>query len=174
MGDLRARRIFFSLVLGAAVLIGALEVALARSGNPIARLSAPWMTPLEDMDCALARADFAAAATARHRAHLAALGSRSWEGFLAVGDAALRLGDASGDRRAMEPEARRAYLSALTHARAQRSLDGVLHATEAFARLGDRDMVERGIRVARDLAGTDDDAQARVATLAGLWIGDLL
>ncbi len=173
MADLRARRIFFSLVLGAAVLIGALEVALARSGNPIARLSAPWMTPLEDMDCALARADFAAA-TARHRAHLAALGSRSWEGFLAVGDAALRLGDASGDRRAMEPEARRAYLSALTHARAQRSLDGVLHATEAFARLGDRDMVEQGIRVARDLAGTDDDAQARVATLAGLWIGDLL
>src|SRR5260370_21960452 len=72
MGDLRARRIFFSLVLGAAVLIGALEVALARSGNPIARPSAPWMTPLEDMDCALAGADFAAAAAARHRAPLAA------------------------------------------------------------------------------------------------------
>ena len=34
--------------------------------------------------------------------------------------------------------------------------------------------LEQGIRVARDLAGTDDDAQARVATLAGRWIGDLL
>ena len=132
------------------------------------------MAPIQDMDAALTRADRVSAATARHRANLAALGSRSWEGFLAVGDAALRLGDAAGERRAMEPEARRAYLSALAYARAQRSLDGVLRATEAFARLGDRDMVEQGIRMARDLAGADDDAQARVATLAGLWIGELL
>ena len=91
-----------------------------------------------------------------------------------MGDAALRLGDASGDRRAMEPEARRAYLSALTHARARRSLDGVLRATEAFAHLGDRDMVEQGIHIARDLAGSDGDAQARVATLIGLWTGESL
>jgi hypothetical protein len=174
MGDLRARRIFFALVLGGAALLGALEVALARASNYIMRPSAPWVTPLQDMDAALARADLAAAAAARHRAHLAALGSRSWEGFLAVGDAALRIGDAAGDRRAMEPAARRAYLRALTYARAQRSLDGVLQATESFARLGDRDTVEQGIRMARDLAGTDDDAQARVATQAGLWIGDLL
>jgi hypothetical protein len=74
----------------------------------------------------------------------------------------------------MEPEARRAYLAALTYARAQRSLEGVLRATESFARLGDRDMVVQGIRVARDLAGEDDDAQARIAALEGLWIGDLL
>jgi hypothetical protein len=174
MGDLRARRIFFALVLGGAALLGALEVALARASNYIMRPSAPWVTPLQDMDAALAQADLAAAAAARHRAHLAALGSRSWEGFLAVGDAALRIGDAAGDRRAMEPAARRAYLRALTYARAQRSLDGVLQATESFARLGDRDTVEQGIRMARDLAGTDDDAQARVATQAGLWIGDLL
>ncbi len=151
-----------------------LEVALARSGNPVARLRAPWMTPLEDMDCALARADFAAAATARHRAHLAALGSRSWEGFLEVGDAALRLGDATGNRRAMEPEARRAYLAALTYARAQRSREGVLRATESFVRLGDRDMVVQGLRMARVLAGKDDEAQARIAALEELWIGDSL
>ena len=174
MGDERARRIFFSLVLTAAALLAALEVTLARASNPIAKQTAPWVLPLQDMHSALERADFASAATARHKAHLAALGSRSWEGFLAVGDAALRLGDASGDRRAIEPEARRAYLSALTHARAQRSLDGVLRATESFARLGERDMVEQGIRIARDLAGTDGDAQERVATLAGLWFGELL
>jgi hypothetical protein len=174
MGDLRARRVFFSLVIGAAALLGALEIGLARASNPIAKPSAPWVAPLEDMDSALARGDMASAATARHRAHLAALGSRSWEGFLAVGDAALRLHDAADDRRTMDPEARRAYLSALTHARAQRSLDGVLCATEAFARLGDRDTVEQGIRIAREIAGTDDDAQARVATLSGLWIGDWL
>jgi predicted dinucleotide-binding enzyme len=35
-------------------------------------------------------------------------------------------------------------------------------------------MVEQGIRVARVLAGNDGDAQARVATLVGLWTGELL
>jgi hypothetical protein len=174
MSDLRTRRIFLALVLGAAALLGALEVALARAGNPSVRPSAPWAAPLEEMDSALARADLSSAVTARHRAHLAALGSRTWEGFLEVGDAALRLGDATGNRRAMEPEARRAYLAALTYARAQRSLEGVLRATESFARLGDRDMVVQGIRLARVLAGKDDDAQARIAALEGLWIGDLL
>jgi hypothetical protein len=174
MGDDRARRIFLSLVLTAAALLAALEVTLARAGGPAAKATAPWVTPLQDMNSALERGDLVMAATARHKAHLAAFGNRNWEGFLAVGDAALRLGDASGDRRAMEPEARRAYLSALTHARARRSLDGVLRATEAFAHLGDRDMVEQGIRIARDLAGSDGDAQARVATLIGLWTGESL
>ena len=174
MGDERTRRIFLSLVLIAAALLAALEVTLARAGGPTAKVTAPWVTALQDMDSALERGDLASAATTRHKAHLAAMGNRSWEGFLAVGDAALRLGDASGDRRAMEPEARRAYLSALTQARAQRSLDGVLRASEAFARLGDRDMVEQGIRVARVLAGNDGDAQARVATLVGLWTGESL
>lgn len=174
MSDLRTRHIFFALILGAAALLGALEVALARGGNPSVRPSAPWVAPLEDMDSALARADLASAVTARYRAYLAALGCRRWEGFLEVGDASLRLGDAKGNRRAMEPEARRAYVAALTYARAQRSLDGVLRATESFARLGDRDMVVLGIRVARGLAGKDDEAQARIAALEGLWIGDLL
>lgn len=170
----RVRRVFLYLVLGAVALLAALEVTLARAGGPAAQPDAPWLTPLGDMDRALASGDLASAATARHKAHLAALGSRSWEGFLAVGDAALRLGDDSGDRRAMEPEARRAYVSALSQARAQRSLDGVLRATESFARLGDRDVVERGLRLAHDLAGSDREAQARVAALAGLWIGELL
>jgi len=174
MSDLRTRRIFLVMVLGAAALLGALEVALARAGNPSVRPSAPWVAPLEEMDSALGRADLSSALTAGHRAHLAALGSRNWEGFLEVGDAALRLGDATGTRRAMEREARRAYLAALTYARAQRSLEGVLRATESFARLGDRDMVMQGIRVARVLAGKDDNAQARIAALEGLWIGDLL
>ena len=169
----RVRRVFLFLVLGAAALLAALEVTLARAGGPPAKPDAPWLAPLGDMDRALASGDLVSATTSRHRANLAALGNRSWEGFLAVGDAALRLGVASGDRRAMELEARRAYLSALSRARAQRSLDGVLRATESFAHLGDRDVVERGLRIAHDLAGSDGDAQARVATLAGLWIGDL-
>jgi len=170
----RVRRVFFSLVLGAAALLAALEMTLARASGPAATAAAPWLSPLGDVERGLASGDLPAARTARHRAHLAALGSGSWEGFLAVGDAALRLGDASGDRGAMEAEARRAYLSALSRARAQRSLDGVLRATESFARLSDRDNLELGIRLARDLAGSDRDAQARIAALAGHWFGGSL
>ena len=170
----RVQRTFLLLVFGIAGLLAALEVTLAPAGGPWAKPDASWAIPLEEMDRALGSGNLGAAATSRHRAHLVALGSRSWEGFLAVGDAALRLGDASGDRRSMEPEARRAFLSALMHARAQRSFDGVLRATESLARLGDRDLVEQGIRTARDLAGNDGEAQARIATLTGLLIGELL
>ena len=170
----RVRRVVLFLVLGAVALLAALEMTLARAGGSAATPDAPWLAPLGDMDRALASGDLVSATTSRHKANLAALGSRRWEGFLAVGDAALRLGDALGDRRAMEPEARRAYLAALSHARAQRSLDGVLSAAESFVRLGDRARVEQGISIARDLAGSDGDAQARVAALAELWIGELL
>jgi len=170
----RGRRILMTLILGVAALLAALEVTLARGSDRTLGPSAPRLAPLEDKDRALAEGDLVSAATARHRAHLAALGSRSWEGFLAVGDAALRLGDASGDRARMKPEARRAYLAALMRARSERSLDGVLRATESFAVIGDREMVEQGIRIARDVAGRDDLAQERIATLAGIWIDELL
>jgi len=168
------RRVLLTFVLGVAALLAALEVTLARGTDPAMKPEAPWLAPLGDMDRALANGDLGAAVAARHRAHLAALGSRRWEGFVAVGDAALRLGDASGDPRPMTREARRAYLSALMHARSQGSLEGVLRATGAFARLGDRDMVEQGIRIAQDIARGDDAAQKRIATLAGIWIDELL
>ena len=45
-------------------------------------------------------------------------------------------------------------------------LDGVLLATEAFGRLGDRDVVDTAIHIARDLAGPDPEAQARVRLVA--------
>jgi hypothetical protein len=45
-------------------------------------------------------------------------------------------------------------------------LDGVLQATEAFARLGDRDVVAQGLSIAIDLAGSDPAAQARVRGVA--------
>lgn len=169
MGAKTVRRIFFYLALGAVALLAALQVTLARAGDPAARQEAPWLSPLRDMDEALARGDLAVATAARHKAHLAALANRRWEGFFAVGDATFRLGEATQNRRAMEAAARRAYLSALFRARNARSLDGVLQVTEVFARLGDRDVVLQGIRVARDLAGRDETAQDRVRASAQRW-----
>jgi len=132
---------------------------------------AAWISPLRDMDDALAHGDFSTATTARHKAGLAALASPSWEGFLAVGDGALRLGEARGTRSGMEPEARRAYLSAMLRARHAHSLEGTLRVTDAFARLGDRDMVEQGVRIARELAERDDKAMDRVDEFVQHWAG---
>jgi hypothetical protein len=170
----RAQRIFIYVVLGAATLLAALEVTAARGGASAPKADTqwadtPWMSPLRDMDDAIARGDLTAAETARHQAYRAAIASRRWEGFLAAGDAILRLGEAAQSRGTAEPEARRLYLSALFRAPGQQSLDGVLLATEAFARLGDRDVVEKGLHLARDLAGSDPEAQARVRMVADRW-----
>lgn len=167
----RAQRIFIYVVLGAATLLAALEVTAVRGGASAPKADTewadtPWMSPLRDMDDAIARGDLTAAETARRQAYRAAIASRRWEGFLATGDAILRLGEAAQSRGTAEPEARRLYLSALFRAPGQQSLDGVLLATEAFARLGDRDVVEKGLHLARDLAGSDPEAQARVRMAA--------
>jgi len=164
------RRIVLYLLLAVAAVLAALEMTLARVADPSTKQEAPWISPLRDMD-ALAHGDFSTATTARHKAGLAALASPSWEGFLAVGDGALRLGEARGTRSEMEPEARRAYLSAMLRARHAHSLEGTLRVTDAFARLGDRDMVEQGVRIARELAERDDKAMDRVDEFVQHWAG---
>lgn len=177
----RAQRVFIFVVLVAATLLAALEVTVARGSGSAPKADTrwadtrwadtrgadtPWMPSLRDMDDAIARGDLTSAETARHQAYRAAVASRRWEGFLASGDAILRLGEAAQSRGTAEPEARRLYLSALFRAHGQQSLDGVLLATEAFVRLGDRDVVERGLDIARDLAGSDPEALARVRLVA--------
>jgi hypothetical protein len=155
-------RAFIYAVLVVATLLAALEVTVARGSASAPKADTPSTSPLRDIEQATARGDVASAVTARNEAYRAAIASRRWEGFLAAGDAILRLGDMTQSRSTAEPEARRLYLSALFRARGQQSLDGVLLATEAFGRLGDRDVVEHGLRMARDLAGSDPEAQARV------------
>ena len=166
MGTTRAQRLFIFVGLAAATLAVAREVTAARGGDPAPRRGTPWLAPLGKMDQAMERGDLSAADMARHEAYRAAIANRRWEALLDVGDAALRIGEATRSRQALEPEARRLYLSALFRARAERSLDGVLRATESFARLGDRDVVEQGIHIARGLAGSDPEALARVRSLA--------
>src|SRR5262249_3193013 len=55
--------------------------------------------------------------------------------------------------------ARETYWIAFFRARQQRSLNGVLHAAEAFAMLGDRSTVEQCMRVAEGLAARAGDAE---------------
>ena len=149
------------------LLLGASAAALAYAGASEQPSSPSWAASIRAMDEALARGDMGAALRARQAAHRAALGSRGWEGLAAVGDASLRLGNASGLRPAMEPEARRAYLLALSRAWQQGSADGVLHATLGFLTLGDRDVARRGLAIADGLAARsqDQDALERVRAL---------
>ena len=162
----RARGAFISVIFAAATLLAVLEVTAERGADPSPKSDTSWVSFLHEMDQAIARGDVMSAAVANRGTYRAAIASRSWEGFLAAGDAVLRLGDATHSRGAAEPDARRLYLAALFRARSQSSLDGVLRTTEAFARLGDHEVVAQGLSIARDLAGSDPDAQARVRMVA--------
>jgi hypothetical protein len=107
-----------------------------------------WTAHLTEMNGALARGDGTAVSAAWREAYVAAHVSRGWTGMIAVGDAAMRAGQAMGAPQVFAPRARRAYLTALLRARRNASAEGVLAAGAAFGRLGDRDAE----RLARDEA----------------------
>jgi hypothetical protein len=157
-----------SVVIGGAAVVMTLAVmGFAGPSAMLARPEASWVARLEAVDGALARHDVSAAVRARQEAYTAALGSGRWEGMVAVGDATLRIGDASATRKAAEAQARQAYLTALFRARDQHSVEGVLRTAEAFAALGDRDVVAQSLSMARTLAVAQGDhaAQERIEVL---------
>jgi hypothetical protein len=69
----------------------------------------------------------------------------------AVGDAALRVADAAGQRSAGASRARDLYMAALIRARAERSAEGVLLLADAFDALGDREVAEQCLIIAEGL-----------------------
>jgi hypothetical protein len=97
-----------------------------------------------------------------HDAYGAALESGSWESMIAVGDAFMNIGRASGTPRGARMNAREAYLTALIRARRDHSVDGALRSAEAFRQLGDRAVVEQSLHIAGQLAAGDEQAQAKV------------
>ena len=167
-----ARGAFISVVLAAATLLAVLEVTAERGVDPPLSSDTSLASSLREMEEAIARGAVMAAAKAREETYRAAVTSRTWEDYLAAGDAVLHLGDLTQSRGAAEPDARRLYLCALFRARSQYSLEGVLQATEAFARLGDRRVVAQGLSIAGDLAGSDPAAQARVHMVANGSTGE--
>ena len=128
---------------------------------------APWTAHIRRMDDALANGDVSLAIRAWQQAYGAALVSSRWEGLVEVGDSLLRIGQTTKLAQASTTIARSAYVTALFRAREDGSLDGVLRATEAFAALGDREVVASSIRIAEDLAASaDSQARQRVRELA--------
>ncbi|MBI4594632.1 MAG: hypothetical protein HY728_10495 [Candidatus Rokubacteria bacterium] len=153
-------------VLVPALLLAALIILLLIAEAMGAE--APWADYLHAVDQAIANRDSKTATWALGEAHGAALGSRRWEGMLAVGDAALRVGAAFGSSAAARTQARRVYLTALLRAHDTQSVDGVLFACDAFAGLGDRRVVDQCLWVADDLArrSRDERVIARVRAFA--------
>jgi hypothetical protein len=123
-----------------------------------------WATHLEEVELALATGDRVRAVRAWTNAWTAALASRRWQPLIDVGDAALRVGDATASTSIGQVNARQAYRAALIRARAQRPVDGVLRAAESFAALGDRHVTEGALDSARKLATGDVTVRARVET----------
>jgi hypothetical protein len=97
-----------------------------------------------------------------HDAYGAALESGNWESMIAVGDAFMAIGRASGTPAGARMNAREAYLTALIRARRDRSVDGALRSAEAFRQIGDHAVVEQCLHVATQLAAGDEQALERV------------
>jgi hypothetical protein len=129
---------------------------------------APWVQHLETMDAAIAAHNADSAIRAWRHAYAAALDQPGWRDVVHVAAAALRIGAIPGFRKAAESRARESYWTALSRARRQGSLNGVLDAAEAFGALGDQMMVEQCIRTAERLALLTGDADApdRIRMLA--------
>jgi hypothetical protein len=132
-----------------------------------------WTKGLDTARAAVAAGEPDAAARAWREAYSAAVRTRRWEPMLAVGDAALEVGRAAGTAPDSQQQARQSYLQAVIIAEQQRSLDGVLRSAEAFARIGDRAVVEQTFAIARRLAGARADAVARVTAVEISLTSDL-
>src|SRR5258708_27670849 len=133
----------------ALLLLSLLTTTVALPTIPSAEAAGTdWAAEIQAMDAALARGDATTAQAAWREAYAAAHTGRGWPGMVAVGDAAIRLGRATGTVAVAESRARRVYLTALFRARRHDSLDGALAAGEAFGTPGDPEGAEQGLPVA--------------------------
>jgi hypothetical protein len=157
------------LWLGLVTMATALAIASAPRTSPtsVAPLAVAeadprpaWQIALDAMDRSLAAGDISGAEMAWRNAYGLAIRSRQWQAFLAAGDGSLRTSDHVLVKQPYRARAREAWRAALFLARAQHSVDGVLRAAEAFARLGDTEALAQALRIADSLARADVTGEA--------------
>jgi len=168
------RRSRAATVLLAAVAMLALTIATVTLVDTFAfdaTAAAPAYVHYQRAEEALAAGDVVKALRHWRHGHAAALASRRWEGLVEAGDLYRRIGARGGFHTDAVARARDCYLTALLRARGERSLDGVLRATDAFVDLDDVAVVEQGLQIARHVAAADPDPRAleRVQRLAARW-----
>ena len=132
---------------------------------------APAYVHYQRADEALAAGNVVRAVQHWREGHAVTMASRRWEGLVEAGDLYRRIGARGGFHADAVTRARDCYVTALLRARGERSLDGVLRATDALGDLGDDAIVERGLEIARHMAASDPDPRARerVQRLAARW-----
>lgn len=168
------RETWVATVLFAAVVMLALTIVIVTVVDALALSSAPdapAYVHYQQADAALAAGHVVLALRHWREGHAVAIASRRWEGLVEAGDLYRRIGARGGFYTEAVGRARDCYLTALLRARGERSLDGVLHATEAFVDLGDEAIVEHALQIAREVAAGDPDphARQRVERLAARW-----
>ena len=162
----------FIVAVAAMVALMPLIVGEVIAGHAVAAESQiAWKAHLEKVEDAVSRNDLTQAVMLWREAYAVALRSRHWEGMVAVAHTYRRLGGLAGFAPASEAKARQIYLAALFRARQEGSLDGVLRVAEAFADLGDREIVDRCIALARSVAIQARDARGeqRVRVFTERW-----
>jgi hypothetical protein len=128
-----------------------------------------WRAHLDVVEKELEHGHINVAVRVWHDAYGAAFESRSWESMIAVGDAFVAIGRASGSVRGARMNAREAYLIALIRARRDHSIDGALRSAEAFRQLDDRAVVEQCLHIAAQLAAGDEQSQQMVREARHRW-----
>lgn len=126
-----------------------------------------WNMYLQVMDHAVAQRDLTTAERAWREARGEALRTRGWPPLIQVGDAAVRISALDGRRGVYVSRARDLYLAALTRARADRSIEGVVQVAQSFSALGDHHIVEQCLVIAEGLgASADSETIARLRELS--------
>jgi len=93
-----------------------------------------WAAHIETVDRELRRGAIGSMLRAWHAACADALGSGTWEAMIAIGDAALRIGQSTGFNPAFAAKARQAYHVAFLRAHHQASVEGVRRAGDCSPR----------------------------------------
>ena len=146
------------VVFGSLVVAGVLGLRLLASAvvglHADARARENLVSPMESLalvDGALARLDVAAADRAWRDAHGVVVRAASWQDYVELGDAALRIAERSDQPDLHRARARHAYFAALMRARGEGSVAGVTRVWRAFVTLGDREVAEQCALIAEKL-----------------------
>lgn len=151
--------LMLSLVVTGEFQVGAQQPDCCRADSE--ELPPVWFVRIGVVEQALVERDGVRAARAWTDIWAVAQASHRWDALLTAGDAALRIGELTGATLFGRFNARQAYRAALFRAYSQRSIDGVLCAAEAVTLMGDREMPAMALNMARKLATTSGDQEAR-------------
>src|SRR5262249_39881077 len=158
MLSLRGCHARVGLVVGAVMLlVGVAVVSFGRDPNgfPGDSLRPAWEQEVLHVKQALAARDLSVAAHRWTNAYGLAVRMRHWEPMAVTGDLAMELSRQDPVAEPYRENARRAYWSALSRARAERSAEGAIQIAASLRSLGDTELAVHAQRIADQLARSD-------------------